>query len=78
MAYTEMSVKVDHIRRIAKDIGGVVTYTIEKPVVKYDSSKVFQNIGGVVTYTVAKPVEDYSSSKDITELNQNVLLSLEQ
>ena len=52
-----------------------MTYTIEKYVEEYDSSKVFQNIGGVVTYTVAKPVKVF---KDITESNQNVLLSLEQ
>ena len=46
MAYTDMPVQEDHISRVAKDIGGVVTYTAEKPVEEYDSNKVFQNIGG--------------------------------
>ena len=67
-----MTTKEDHIRRVAKDIRGVVTYTTEKPIKKYDSFKVFQISGGVVTYTVAKPDEDYNSSnvfKDNTDLN---------
>ena len=46
-----------------KVIGGVVTYTVEKPFKDYDSSKVFKNIGGVVTYTVEKAVKYYISSK---------------
>jgi len=32
-----MTTKEDHIRRVAKDIGGVVTYTTEKPIKKFDS-----------------------------------------
>ena len=74
MAYTDMPVKEDHISRVAKDIGTVVTYTAEKPVEEYDSNKVFQNIGGAVTYTVAKPVEDHNSSKVLKDRNESELI----
>ena len=61
---------------MAKDIGGVVTYTAEKPVEEYDSNKVFQNIGGAVTYTVAKPVEDHNSSKVLKDRNESECFTL--